>query len=57
MNSKTKVVNVNDEKDVQMPRMLNSPKRQTLVFGAHVGTTPPTNYDSPRTKACKLPSV
>jgi hypothetical protein len=37
--------------------MPSSPKRQTLVFGddnANVGTTPSTNFDSPKTRACKL---
>jgi hypothetical protein len=36
-------------------------KRQTLVFrddNANIGTTiPSTNFDSPKTRACKLHSV
>jgi hypothetical protein len=61
MNFETKVMNVNDdEEDAQTPPMINSPKRQTHVFkddNANVGTTPSASFDSPRTRACKLPCV
>jgi hypothetical protein len=55
MNLETKAMNVSDdEEDAQTPRMLNSPKRQTLVFGddnANVGATLCANFDSLRTRA------
>jgi hypothetical protein len=57
MNSKTEVVNVSDEEDVQTPRMPSSRERQTLMFGddnANVRTSPFINFDSLRTRACKL---
>jgi hypothetical protein len=57
MNSEIEVVNVSDEEDVQTLRMPRSPKRQTHVFkddSANVETTPSTNFNSPRTRACKL---
>jgi len=60
MNFETKVVNVSDEKDVQIVQMLRSPKRQIPMFRddtVNVGTTSFVNLDSPRTGACKLPGV
>jgi hypothetical protein len=49
MNSKTKVVNVSDEEDVQTLRMPSSCERQTLVFrndNENVRTTPSVSSDS-----------
>jgi hypothetical protein len=60
MNFETEVVNVSDEEDVQTPWMSSNFEKQTPMFGndnANVGTTPSTNSDSPRTRACKLPCV
>jgi hypothetical protein len=61
MNFDSEIMNVSDdEKDAQTPRMFNSPKKQIHVFeddNAYVGTTPYVNFDSPRTRASKLPSV
>jgi hypothetical protein len=60
MNFEIEVVNVSDEKDVQTLQMPRSLERQTHVFSddnANVGTTPSSNSYSPRTRACKLPSV
>ncbi len=60
INLKTKVVNVSDEKDVGTLQMFNSTKRQTIMLkddNINVRTTPSINFDSPKIKACKLPSV
>jgi hypothetical protein len=60
MNFEIEVVNVSDEKDVQTLQMPRSLERQTPVFrddNANFGTTPSSNSYSPRTRACKLPSV
>jgi hypothetical protein len=60
MNSNNKVVNVSDEKDVQTPHMLSRLEKQIPMFrddNANIGTTPSTNSNSPRIRACKLPYV
>jgi hypothetical protein len=60
MNSKTKVVNVSDEEDVQTPQMPSNPKKQFFLFGdgnANVRTTPFANSNSLKTRACKLLNV
>jgi hypothetical protein len=60
MNFETKVVNVNDEKNIQAPCVPDSLKWQIPMFGddnANVGTTPSANSNSLRTRACKLLSV
>jgi hypothetical protein len=60
MNLEIKVVNVNDEEDVQTPQMLVALRGKLLCFeddNANVGITLSINFGSPRTRACKLPSV
>ncbi len=60
MDFETKIVNVSDEENVQIPQMSSSLGRQIPMFGddnTNVGIAPFTNCDNLSTRAYKLPGV
>jgi len=62
IHSKTKIVNVNDEKDVipKMPQMCYSHEKQTLMCRdniINIGIVTSIKSNNPRSRACKFPNV